>query len=44
MNDLTAGLNWYMNPAVRVTFNYIYANVVDLGHANIFQMRFQVAF
>ena len=44
MNDVTAGLNWYMNPAVRLTFNYIYAKVVDLGSSNIFQMRFQVAF
>jgi len=44
MRDVTAGLNWYLNPAVRFTFNYIYAKVVDLGSSNIFQMRFQVAF
>ena len=44
MNDVTAGLNWYLNPAVRFTFNYIYAKAADLGSSNIFQMRFQVAF
>ncbi|NOX85054.1 MAG: hypothetical protein GXO86_03660 [Chlorobi bacterium] len=44
MQDITAGLNWYLNPAVRVMFNYIYSDVGNQGFANIYQMRFQVAF
>ena len=49
--NLAAGLNWYPNPNVRVTVNYIYADVADSpaaggadGSANIFQMRFQIEF
>ncbi len=44
MNDITMGVNWYLNPTTRVMFNYVYADVVKLGKANIFQMRFQVCF
>ena len=44
MNNLTAGLNWYLNPATKFAFNYIYSDVKTLGKANIFQMRFQITF
>jgi phosphate-selective porin OprO/OprP len=46
----TFGLNWYLNPYTRVMFNYVASNVTDhpdapgTGHADIFQMRFQVDF
>jgi phosphate-selective porin OprO and OprP len=45
--DVTAGVNWYLNPNARVTFNYIYADVERQGHngeAHVFQTRLQVDF
>jgi phosphate-selective porin OprO/OprP len=44
MSSITGGINWYLNPATKFAINYVYANVKNLGQANIFQMRFQVAF
>lgn len=44
MNTVTGGINWYLNPATKVAFNYVWADVKNLGKANIFQMRFQIAF
>ena len=44
LDDFTLGLNWYLNPNMRVMFNYVFADSEDRGDANIFQMRFQVDF
>ncbi len=44
MTDFTFGVNWYLNPATRFSFNYIYSDVIDVGYANIAMVRFQVAF
>jgi len=52
-NNVTAGLNWYLNPNIRIMFNYVFAHVKDSsagtrflkeGDTNIFQTRFQIAF
>ncbi len=44
LNDITFGVNWYLNPAARVMLNYVLADKVDTGKANIFQTRFQIDF
>ncbi len=43
LNNTTLGLNWYPNSITRISANYIFAKVTDLGKTNIFQMRFQIA-
>ncbi len=45
--NITAGVNWYLNPQVRVTLNYVHADIDhDLydGAVNVIQMRFQTTF
>jgi phosphate-selective porin OprO/OprP len=44
MDNLTLGVNWYLNPVTRIMFNYIYSDIKDQGIANIYQMRFQINF
>ncbi len=44
LRDWTFGINWYLNPNMRVMWNYIYADLADAGQADIFTMRAQVDF
>jgi phosphate-selective porin OprO/OprP len=47
--DITAGLNWYINPSIRFMFNYVKADLKNRENVpddkiDIFQVRFQVDF
>lgn len=49
LSDITFGVNWYLNPNMRVMFNYVYADLEDRADvtddsANVFQARFQIDF
>ncbi len=48
LNDLTAGLNWYLNPYTKFQFNYIHAMLdhptYGESDADIFAMRAQLDF
>jgi phosphate-selective porin OprO/OprP len=39
-NDVTAGVNWYLNPLTRVSANYVYSDRLSVGTINAFMMRF----
>lgn len=42
--NISIGLNWYLNSATRIKFNNVLANVKEKGNANVFQVRFQIDF
>jgi phosphate-selective porin OprO/OprP len=43
-DDVTGGINWYLNPVTRITVNYVWAHLESVGNSNIAQGRFQVSF
>ncbi len=44
LRDLTLGLNWHLNPATRIMFNYVRGDLEEVGTTSIFQTRLQVDF
>jgi phosphate-selective porin OprO/OprP len=44
LDDITAGLNWYLNPNAKITANYVWAHLASVGDSNIYQSRFQLTF
>ncbi|MFQ5515195.1 MAG: OprO/OprP family phosphate-selective porin [Myxococcota bacterium] len=44
LRDVTVGVNWYLNPFVRIMFNYVNADLNDVGRTNVWQTRFQADF
>lgn len=44
INNITAGMNWYMSPSVRMMFNYVLADHQNYDQTHIYQLRFQLDF
>ncbi len=42
LSDITAGCNWYLNPNMKVMFNYVHAHPNGVGDADIIAVRCQV--
>jgi phosphate-selective porin OprO/OprP len=43
-SDVTAALNWYLNPVARLMLNYVRADVEDVGEADVFLARWAIDF
>ena len=44
LNNITAGVNWYLNPNTRIMWDYVHADKDDVGQADMLMMRLQFDF
>jgi phosphate-selective porin OprO/OprP len=44
LDNITVGLNWYLNPNTRVMWDYVHADKEDIGQADMIMMRLQFDF
>jgi phosphate-selective porin OprO/OprP len=44
LNNITAGVNWYLNPNTKIMWDYVHADKDDVGQADMLMMRLQFDF
>jgi len=44
LDDITGGVNWYLNSVTRITVNYVWAHRESIGDSNVVEGRFQLSF
>ena len=44
LDNLTAAVNWYLNPVARIMFNYVYGNLYEVGGTHAVVTRLQLNF
>ncbi len=44
LNDITAGVNWYLNPNTKIMWDYVHADKDDVGQVDMLLMRLQFDF
>jgi len=44
LDNITAGMNWYLNPNTKIMWDYVHADKDDVGQADMLMMRLQFDF
>ena len=44
LNDITTGVNWYLNPNTKIMWDYVHADKDNVGQADMLMMRLQFDF